>query len=297
MKIMLFGSSNPSGSAFLNLLRDTDIETWGRKNHNQYQIPHVLCDLSGEYRDQNHILEGILVSFAPIWLVSSYLDNLSRKNPDLLRFLEGVVACSSSSFLTKRFSFNTFDQNLSSKLSQSHLTLKNVCQSLSIPCKIIAPTLVYGRVNDVSDKNLSKILQLMRTLPFIVLPRTTGLRQPIHASQLARAMKHQVDKITARESSAKCYSIITLGGDEILSYEDMILQLKKPLHINDPAKRCKVFTVPNQIFYLLALPILLFNPKVFESVMRIQSNLSGFTKVHEILNTEPQMFPVSNDLD
>jgi hypothetical protein len=292
MKIMLFGSSNPSGSAFLDLLPDQNVEIWGRKASTNCKYPHVYCDLSGDWSALQQSMRGILVSFGPIWLLSSFLADLHKNRPEHLHDLDGVVACSSSSFLTKRFAFNQFDKDLATRLYNAHSLLKNVCNALAIPCHIVAPTLVYGRVNGFTDKNLSKIIGLMKKVPFILLPRTTGQRQPIHAIQLARVMKQQTDKIILGEGESNNSDIIVVGGDETLTYEGMIVQLKHSLSANDPAQKCRLIKIPNRLFYLLSLPILLWNPKQFEALLRIQSNLSGFQRSHEILVTTPQQFPV-----
>jgi hypothetical protein len=294
MKIILFGSSNPSGSAFIQLCRDQRLEIWSRRTHKHDNIPHIFCDLSSGSLDHQNILSGVLVSFAPIWLLAFFLESLFRSRCENLHQLRGIVACSSSSYLTKRFSFNEFDKNLSLRLSNAHSSLQDVCRSLSIPCMILAPSLVYGKVDAYSDKNLTRILQIMRIFPIIFLPKITGLRQPIHATQLAKAMKRQTDDIINDQLNFKDSNVIVLGGDETMTYENMIRRITEPLPRNDAAKHCKLLTVPNQLFYLLTMLILPGNPKLFEAIMRTQSNLSGFTKVHQLLKEEPQSFPVSD---
>jgi hypothetical protein len=159
---------------------------------------------------------------------------------------------------------------------------------------ILAPSLVYGKVNEYSDKNLSKILQIMRVCPFIFLPQNTGLRQPIHATQLAKAMKKQTDEIISDRCTSPDSNVIALGGDETLTYENMIRRIRASLRGNDVAKHCKLLKVPNKLFYLFSMLILPGNPKLFEAIMRTQSNLSGFTEVHKLLKEESQPFPVSD---
>ena len=48
--------------------------------------------------------------------------------------------------------------------------------------------MIYGLVNGIEDKNISKILLIMRSLKFIVLPSNSGMRQPIHSIQLAKVV-------------------------------------------------------------------------------------------------------------
>jgi len=52
MDIALFGSNNPTGASFLQLAKDTSIETWGRKAPINIEDPHVFCDLSENPQDR-----------------------------------------------------------------------------------------------------------------------------------------------------------------------------------------------------------------------------------------------------
>ena len=41
----------------------------------------------------------------------------------------------------------------------------------------------------------------------------------------------------------------------------------------------QTISIPNKIFYLLIAPLILFKPKLFEEIFRMQSDLSGSQKV------------------
>lgn len=292
MNIVLFGSNNPSGAAFLELCRVNPPEIWGRQPAGDIGIKHNYCDLAKLPKESVAPIKGILVSFAPIWLLAPFLMHLSKTQPESLRYLQGIIACSSSSFMTKKFAFNTYDKELSSNLGKAHEMIKDISTQIQIPYQILAPAMVYGQVRDFGDMNISRIIHLLRILPFILLPKTTGLRQPIHASQLASVAMHQAEKMMCDQWQRGEPKIITLGGDATISYQDMIIQIKNNLNHNDPGKRCRIITIPDRLFYLVASPLLPVNPKSFEAIMRIRSNLSGFTMAHEILNESPRNFPV-----
>ena len=55
--------------------------------------------------------------------------------------------------------------------------------------------------------------------------------------------------------------------------------------------------LPFKIFAFLASPILLVKPKFFEALLRINTDLSNFEKVSEILNIKPEKFPLKNHSD
>ena len=292
MKLIVFGANNPTGCFFLRLSNAITTEAWGRKAQSAKRINHIFCDLSQEPVEALAKLDGVLVSFAPIWLLAPFLQRLSIKQPQIIENLLGVVACSSSSYMTKRFAFNRKDIELASKLNQAHHIIQGVCTTLGIPLQILAPTLVYGNVDGHKDKNINKLIEIMRASPALFLPNRTGLRQPIHAGQLAGVAFHQAKKILEGNWQTNEESVVALGGDEMLSYEEMVQRIQVSLSSEDLGKQCRIIKVPDKVFYTLSAPILPFNPKLFEAVMRIKSNLSGFTKAHELTNSNPQHFPV-----
>ena len=85
---------------------------------------------------------------------------------------------------------------------------------------------------------------------------------------------------------------IALGGDSELSYTAMLRALQHALPLTDPVRRCRLLPLPNRFFYAAAAPLILQSPKAFEAVLRMSSDLSGFTPAHHLLNAEPQPFPV-----
>jgi len=293
MNIVLFGATNPTGSAFLDITQNCLVHVFGRKSPTNLTGSFTYCDLSIASANDFDAFDSVLVSFAPIWLFSSFIHQLHHNHPHQLTRIRGIIACSSSSYLTKRFAFNDYDKKLTHNLSQAHDTLIYICSCLEIPLQILAPTLVYGCVNEYSDKNITKILKLMQKLPFIFLPIKTGFRQPIHAQQLAFVAFFKSRQMYSDNWSLDEPKILPLGGDSILTYRDMILSLISSL---DPPRRatiCRVVSIPDRLYYLLVLPMLVINPKLFEALLRMKSNLSDFVMVHQILGESPQEFPVA----
>jgi hypothetical protein len=123
------------------------------------------------------------------------------------------------------------------------------------------------------------------------LPAGSGLRQPIHASQLAGVALQFVKQLVdpGLESLPEC---IELGGDNILTYHEIVRALQHAQPHGDPAVRCRLLPIPDRLFFTLASPLLLCSPKAFEAVMRMSANLSGFIPAHQLLEGEPQQFPV-----
>ena len=235
---------------------------------------------------------GLWISFAPIWLLAPFFEQLAAGHPERLQGLRGVIACSSSSVITKRFAANQSDRQLVARLAAAETQLSSTCRRLEIPCRILRPTLIYGHVDLYGDRNLSSLLSIMTRLPCLVLPRDTGLRQPIHARQLASVafqFARQLSTTGWDPTQAEC---IAVGGDTELSYTDMLRTLQRSLPQSDPARRCRLLSIPNPLFFLLAAPLLLWSPKVFEAVLRMSADLGGFTPAHHLSGEAPQSFPV-----
>ena len=295
--LYLFGSRTPTGQAFLNEVKMLEpaweIISFSRsKGKKDY-----VCDLDNPNAFNNSKLPipNLIVSFAPIWKLSSFLYNLSTSNNTFFKNSPGIICCSSSSVVTKRFAFNKNDKNLVTKLKDAEKTIQSISFSHKLDCLIIKPTLIYGTVNNFKDKNLSLILKILRILPFIIFPRDSGLRQPIHAKELAKVVFYYSKRIIKKTSSMKEIkhnSSLEIGGDQIITYKNMIIKLQKSLPDFDRARKSRIILIPNRIFYFLTSFVVLYSPKIFESLLRITADLSNFKKVHEIIGNKPKRFPI-----
>ena len=292
MTYTIFGVSNPSGAFFEDLLGHSSFEVWGRRKPFNENAKFIFCDLAAPVSESIPSLQGVIISFAPIWIFAPYILRLSIERPSVLKNCIGVIAISSSSYLTKRFAFSNYDRALAISLNSAHKMLIDACVSLDLPCQIFAPTLVYGSRRNYEDRNISLVIKLMRNIPCLVLPRSTGLRQPIHALQLASAVKKVADDMLSLQWTQPYSDVLPLGGDITLSYFDMLLCIQKALPTGDNGKKCFIFRVPDWLFRVVAAPLLPLNTKLFEAVMRISSNLSGFTEVSKITAEHPQSFPI-----
>lgn len=232
------------------------------------------------------------ISFAPIWVLAPCLEALARHTPECLQGLRGVIACSSSSVVTKRFAANAFDQQLVARLEAAEDQLLSTCQELGVPCRILRPTLIYGRSGEVGDRNLSRLLALMRRSPLMPVPEPSGLRQPIHCHQLAAVALQLVQQLLNGGFDPGLPECITLGGDSTLTYREMLLSMQCALPVGDPGRRCRLLPVPARLLQLAAAPLLVASPKTFEAVQRMSADLAGFTPCHQLLGTDSEPFPV-----
>ena len=291
MIVHLFGSTTPTGSAFVKLLTDNgykDVYQYTRNINNKNQI-YLNMENPEEFSSFNLKKSSIIISFAPIWITSNFLSGIVQSNPNFLKYIKKIIVCSSSSVLTKRFAFNKFDKELFSKLRDSEEIILDLCASLNIKCIVVKPTLVYGSFGNYKDKNFSKLVNLMRWLPFIVLPSKSGLRQPISCRQLANVFFNLInnEKIF---NSVKSSSLF-IGGDRIIDYNKMLFLIKKSTKKNDLARSCIFIKIPDYLFIFLTFPLALFSLKFYEAVLRIFADLSNFTPQSEITHQKLSKFP------
>ena len=292
MELHLFGAATPTGEALRQQAAYADLP-WQLHAYSRRSAvtPADFTNPAAFRPAGNPGAPALWISFGPIWLLAPFLEQLAIEHPERLAGLRGLIACSSSSAITKRFAANRFDRELVARLSVAEDQLLATCHRLQVPCRILQPTLIYGKVGDYCDRNLSRLLQLMRRLPCLPLPSETGLRQPIHASQVAAVALHLASQLKSGLDS-DLPERIAIGGDTTLNYAAMISALQQAQPVDDPARRCRLLPIPNRLYFSLAAPLLLRSPKAFEAVLRMGANLSGFTPAHQLLGREPQPFPV-----
>lgn len=294
MQFHLFGAATVSGEAFRRLVaQEAPTDQLLAYSRHQAGAHHAeLNDPSGFHPAGERGEPALWISFGPIWLLAPFLAALIRHHPERVQDLRGLIACSSSSTLTKRYAANRFDQDLVARLISAEDSLLESCRQLGVPCHILRPSLIYGQAGPYRDRNLSRLLGLMRRLPVLPLPAETGLRQPIHASQLAAVALRLALHCGASGVEPPPPERLAVGGDTSLSYEAMLRSLQNAVASNDPARRCRLWPVPNRLFWLLAFPLLLRSPKQFEAVLRMAANLAGFSPSHQLLGQPAQPFPV-----
>lgn len=293
MELHLFGAATPTGEFFRQQAAKADLP-WPLHPYSRRSAitPADFTNPAAFRPSGDPGAPALWISFGPIWLLAPFLEQLALEHPECLAGLRGLIACSSSSAITKRFAANRFDRELVAHLSGAEEQLLVTCRRLQVHCRILQPTLIYGQTGTYGDRNLSKLLKLLRRLPCLPLPAESGLRQPIHASQLAAVALHIAEQLRGSGCDPSQPERITLGGDTTLSYASMICALQHAQPADDPARRCRLLPIPNRLFFSLASPLLLRSPKAFEAVLRMGANLSGFTPAHQLLGREPQPFPV-----
>ena len=148
VEIHIFGIRTSVGQSLLGLLDSVDdvgdVFCYSRSQSvNQYLHSFVdFLDPSSFTPSGHPGTLKIWVVFAPIWKFSPFLEHLRIHKPECLSGLSCILACSSTSVITKRFAINNFDRKLVDKLKLAEDQLINSCNLLDISCRILRPTLI-----------------------------------------------------------------------------------------------------------------------------------------------------------
>ena len=236
--------------------------------------------------------ENIIISLAPIWLFSKFIKALEAKNKEIIKNISLIIAVSSSSIITKKYAFSDYDKGLVKRLEKAELQLLKLHEINNFSIDIIRPTMIYGNIKDTKDKNINVILSILRRMPIILLPANSGERQPIHAKQLAYLIFYRLNLFFNRKINNHSQNLLNVGGDITMNYYTMIKNLQKSLQKKDKGRFCLIIQVPKNIFFFCLSFLLIIKPKLYESILRISTNLSGFQEVHKLTSSEKSDFPI-----
>jgi len=127
---------------------------------------------------------------------------------------ERVVAFSSSSVISKKDSADRRESELLVGIAQQESGLRHICAEGKLPLLLLRPTLIYGCG---LDRNISLLARLGNRSGFIPLAgKADGLRQPVHADDLARLAVDALEAEVALDlESPAC-------GGSTLSYREMV---------------------------------------------------------------------------
>lgn len=124
-----------------------------------------------------------------------------------------LVAFSSTSALTKSNSSESSDREISVLLSEGEARLRELHPNVTI----LRPTMIYG---GPGDRNVERVAQQLLKFPFFPLVGSgMGLRQPVHADDLATAAVLSANSSLA---SGKTYN---LAGSEVFPFRQMIQRI------------------------------------------------------------------------
>jgi nucleoside-diphosphate-sugar epimerase len=164
-------------------------------------------------------VEGISdwVWVAPIKALPGQLANMQRAGA------KHVVALSSTSRFTKKSSSSAAERQFVEDLVAAEARLQAWAEETGATWTVLRPTLIYGLG---MDKNVGVIAKFIRRFRFFpILGSANGMRQPIHARDVAAACKAALE---SRKAENRAYNI---SGAEKLTYRAMVTRIFEALSI------------------------------------------------------------------
>ena len=172
------------------------------------------------------------ICVAPIWVLPDYFSLIETSGA------RRVIALSSTSRFTKVGSGDAAENAVAAKLIESEERVQAWAARSGIEWVVLRPTLIYGLGR---DKNISEVARFIRRFEFFPLfGQALGLRQPIHAEDVATAC---VAALQAPDAANRAYNI---SGGEALAYRDMVARVFAAL-----GRSTRFFTVPLWSFRLV----------------------------------------------
>lgn len=212
----VLGATSLIGECLLPLLID---DGWQVNAFSRNPIVEPTDGVIWHRIDQSTSHESIpfWISLAPIWVLPDLFPQLEASG------IRRLVVLSSTSRFTKEASSDAAEQVLSKQLKDAEEKVISWAEERRIEWIILRPTLIYGLGRDGNICEIAHFIKRYRVFPLV--GRAQGLRQPVHAGDVAQACVAVLDH---NEVSGRCYN---LSGGETLSYRTMVERVFQTLRL------------------------------------------------------------------
>lgn len=184
-----------------------------------------------------------------------------------------IIATSSMSVVTKQDSAQPDEQAVVAWLRRGESGLAAQAGRLGMQWTVLRPTLIYGAG---TDRSVTPIVQRARKLRVFPIPMTHGMRQPVHADDIAKAV------VAALATDAAADQVIQIGGGERLDYEQMFRRVHASM-----AERTLPLRLPSVLLQLLARMV----PRARGPVSRLDQDLvADNAPLRALLGVNPRPF-------
>lgn len=215
MTVLVFGASSQIGHFLLPRLLADGEQVLALSRQPRKPQPDLFW-LRGQLPADVPALPPLsaIISFGPL---QAFADWVARTP---LAHAPRVVATSSMSAESKRDSSVPAERELSRQLRAGEVALADACARQDCAWTVLRPTLIYGAG---LDKSLTPIARRALRLRVFPLPVARGLRQPVHADDLAQAV------LAALDCQAAAGRVLAIGGGERLTAGSMFARVRDSL--------------------------------------------------------------------
>lgn len=234
---LVYGGSGAVGGFLLKRLSADgfDVLALSRRG-GQAELPGLQWRLGS--LEQASALDDALQGFAPAVICSAgpldaFVDWLARRPPSAGT---RVLALSSLSASWKLDSPQPAERALAQRLCDAERALFELCAQAEASVCVLRAGLIHGAG---VDRSLSPLLRLARRLRVLPWPRAArGLRQPVHADDVARALLAAAARDWRNQAAA---APLQLPGPEALDFASM---LRRSFACETPSPRLLCLPMP-----------------------------------------------------
>ena len=171
-----------------------------------------------------------LVSAGPMKMAQDILDSGKK--------IFCAVVFSSSSVISKQESADPAERKQIQDMLSTESVLGSIAANRSLRLVILRPTMIYGCGLDTNISRLASWIRRFGVMP--VSGKASGLRQPVHADDLAAVA------VTALQETKTLPGSLVLAGGSTLSYAEMVGHIFRAL-----GKPVRLLRLPQWLFILL----------------------------------------------
>ena len=232
--VLVLGATSLVGRYLLPILCEAGIPAVAFSRYLREGVPNGVRWVTGDLAKPEtlaatgHTRE--VFSLSPIWLLAPVLDALTSLG------VRRLIAFSSTSVFTKAASTSADERLVAARLAEGEARTLEWAEANGVRCVILRPTLIYA---EGEDANVSRIAGLIRRVGVIPLAGGgAGLRQPVHAVDLAKGALAAMRSETAR-------GVYAVPGGETLTYRAMVERVfagmgRRPVILPIPAPLFKL---------------------------------------------------------
>lgn len=215
MTVLVVGGSSQIGHFLLPHLRATGEPVLALSRHPRPARDGVQWLRGTLPHDMPTLPElSAIISFGPLLALAEWLAHANRVGAPR------VVATSSMSAESKRDSVVPAERAIARQLREGEAALATACARRGCAWTVLRPTLVYGAG---LDKSLTPIARRALRTRLFPIPAARGLRQPVHADDIAQAV------LAVLDCPVSAGRIVPIGGGERLPYPEMFARVRDSL--------------------------------------------------------------------
>ena len=223
---LVFGGSGQIGRPLLARLHRRGWQVHAVSRQVQPSMPGVQW-LRGDL-DSN---EGLPARVDAIFSCGP-LDHFARWYAQSTLACPRVVAFGSTSIVVKQDSADAEERDIAARLREGECIVREAADMRGAAATLLRPTLIYGAAG---DRTLTRIATIAQRWRRFVLPRdATGLRQPVHADDLAQAAFAVLDMAATHGRAYALPGGETLPDREMVERVLAVLQPPASLHVVSP---------------------------------------------------------------